>query len=169
MENPVTQSDPHPRRYLAPLITANHLWLDQTRAWFDKHPEREFKLTKLPIEAVQAVGLSGWLVGVASRPFLDPDNLGLEVVVGATSVPCIIKRPDPAGGQPNPAVFIMDGVGTMPPLPHAKNATPAQRARAEEKTAAGIWQFAAVASASGVPLIGALRMAATVQATHRKR
>lgn len=164
----MTQSDPHPRQYLAPILTTPHAWMHQTLAWLDKHPEREFSLTKLPIEAIQPVGLSGWLVGVASRPYLDPDNLGIDVAVGTTSVPCIVKRPDPAGGQPHPAVYIIDGAGAMPPLPHSATATPDQKVRAEEGIAASIWKIAAMASMSGVSLVNVMRMAARAQPTRSR-
>jgi hypothetical protein len=145
-----------------------HPWLTQTLAWFQQHPEREYNLTTMPIAAVPSAGVAGWIVGVASQSLGKNGILGVDVEEGATSVPCIVKRPDPVRNQNNPGIFILDGAGAMPPLPHPKNATPAQQARAEESLAGGIWSMAEYAARSGSSLFAAARKAAPPQSRHRK-
>lgn len=146
-----------------------HAWLSATLAWFNKHPEREFNLTNIPLAALPAIGLAGWIVGVASQPIRKNGIVGADVAFGATSVPCIVRRPDPAGGRPDPAVFILDGAGGMPPLPHPKGMPPAERARMEEKIAEGIWAMAQAAALSGMSLLAAARAARSSQTIPRKR
>jgi len=146
-----------------------HPWLAQTLAWFQQRPEREFNLTNMPIAAIPSAGIAGWIVGVASQPLGKNGILGADVEEGATFVPCIVKRPDPVGKQNNPGVFILDGAGAMPPLPHPKNATPAQQARAEESLARGVWSLAEHAARSGLSLLAGARKAAPPQPHHRKR
>jgi hypothetical protein len=146
-----------------------HPWLAQTLAWFGKHPEREFNLTTIPIAAIQSAGHAGWIVGVASQPIRQNCVLGADVAEGATSVPCIVRRPDPVGDRPTPGVFIIDGAGATPPLPYPRNATPAQKTRAEEKLAEYIWGMAQAAALSGHSLLGAARAARSAQTTPRSR
>lgn len=150
-------------------LSQPHPWLPKTLAWFDKHPEREFHLTRIPLDALEAVGRAGWIVGVASQPIQPNGIVGADVAVGATSISCVVRRPDAASGRPFPGVLLMDGVGAMPPLPKSKHFPSAQQARKEEKLAEGIWALAQAAAAEGLSLIAAMRFARSAQATPRSR
>ncbi len=58
-----------------------HPWLSKMLAWFEKHPEREFYLTRVPLDAITPVGFAGWIVGVASQPIRPNGVVGADVAV----------------------------------------------------------------------------------------
>lgn len=138
---------------------SQHPWLHTILAWLDKHPEREFYLTQIPINAVTPAGLAGWIVGVASQPIKPNGTVGADVAVGATHIPCIVRRPDAVSGRPLPGVLLIDGVGAMPPLPKSMHFPAAEQAYKEEKLAEGIWTMAQAAAAANLSLNSVIHMA----------
>ena len=143
----MTTSAPQPQRpyqYLADAMNITHPWLNQTAAWFAQHPEREFRLTHIPIAAVQAIGIAGWVAGVASCAPSDAPTL--DIAVGQATVPGIVRRPDISGDRPLPGVYLLDG-GDLPPLPKRADAS-----RTAEGLAEMMWGLAQLANAMGVSL-----------------
>lgn len=96
---------------------------------------------------------------MASQPISPNGIVGADVAVGATSIPCIVQRPDAVSGRPLPGVLLIDGVGAMPPLPKSKHFPSAQQVRKEEKLAEGIWALAQTAAAANLSLLAATRLA----------
>ena len=129
-------------------------WLTATEKWFDLHPEREFRITDIPLASLPPVAMSGWLGGVASQPSVIAGRINLVLPEGTASVPCIVRRADPIANRKLPTVFLLDGAGAMPPLPDAHD-----RARAEEKFAEQLWRLAQHAAVEGVSLLSVGRWA----------
>lgn len=120
-------------------------WMAQIEAFFAAHPEREYLIREMPLDALDAVTSAKWAVGSASRAPADPPSLTIDR--GQRTVACVVRRADPAEGRPLPGVYFMDGGAPLPPFPKS-----AHQARGEEMFAAKLWQLAQVSTALGVSL-----------------
>jgi hypothetical protein len=120
----------------------------EIEAFFAAHPEREYLIREMPMDALDAVMHARWIAGAASCAPADPPRL--TVGYGQRSVPCVVRRADPAEGRPLPGVYFMDGGAPLPPLPIPKDA---DQSRGEEMFAAHLWRLASVSAALGVSLI----------------
>lgn len=107
--------------------------MKKTQGWFDQHLEREFRITRLPVSALQDVSKAGWLSGCATAVPLLGMACGVQIPKDATSVLVIVRRPDLASGRSQPGFFIHDGAG-VPPLPKGP-------AGAEERFCEIMWGF----------------------------
>lgn len=125
---------------------AKNKWLDAVADWFKAHPEREFRITEIPLSSLAAMTSEGWLAGIASQPSESGAQVTASVSEGAAAVPCVIRRADPASGLPS--VFLLDGGGPLPPAPKAVDPS-----RSQELLATEIWRLAQIANAKGVALI----------------
>lgn len=128
------------------MADAKDKWMDQIEAFFAAHPEREYLIREMPLDALDAVTSAKWTVGSASRAPADPPSLTIDS--RQWKVPCIVRRADPAEGRPLPGVYFMDGGAPLPPFPRS-----ADHSRGEEMFAAKLWQLAQVSTALGVSLI----------------
>ncbi len=104
-----------------------HPWLREAYHWFDEHPEREFRRARMPLLQLPAIAAAGVFVGCA----------------GHASVPCIIRRADPASGRDKLGVYLIDGAAP-PRFPSAG---------AEEHFCETVWGLAHSAEQGGVSLV----------------
>lgn len=131
------------------MAGAANKWMAEIEAFFAAHPEREYLLREMPMDALDAVMHARWIAGAASCAPADPPHLTIRE--GQRSVPCVVRRADPAEGRPLPGVYFMDGgAPPLPPLPIPKDA---DQSRGEEMLADNLWQLANVSAALGVSLI----------------
>ena len=130
------------------MSLAKNKWLDAASDWFEAHPEREFRITEIPIASLAAMTSAGSLVGIASQPSESGAQVTASVSEGSLAVPCVIRRADPASGRFLPSVFLMDGDAPLPPAPKAVDPS-----RSQEMLATEIWRLAQIANARGVSLI----------------
>ncbi len=125
-------------------MTEHQNWMANTLHFFDKHPEREFWLTKIPLHALLDMSAAGWLACVASAPTSAGQTDSPSIIRGQSSIPCIVRRADRAEGRPLPGVFLMDGA---PQPPQSTSA------RVEELFCERMWGLAQVAEAEGVSFL----------------
>ena len=94
--------------------------------WFAKNPDRDCRLTTISVRRLGDLAWSGCFVGCASALTGNAEFGGprqgwhVEPIVprGLRSIPCIVRRPDPAQGADTslPGVFLLDGA-TVPSAP----------------------------------------------------
>lgn len=131
----------------------NHPWMKIISDFFRDNPTRQFLIRDMPLDAAQAVAKAGLIVGAAASRPNDPPAL---YVCTAQTVPCIVSRGDgPSDGTIRPGVLFLDGGIPLPEF-GAGNETPTE---SEERIAAGLVQFAALAAVKDQSLIDFLSWA----------
>ncbi len=131
------------------MVDVGNKWMAEIEAFFAAHPEREYLIREMPMDALDAVMFARWIAGSASCAPADPPHLTIRE--GQRTVPCVVRRADPAEGRPLPGVYFMDGgAPRLPPLPIPKDA---DQSRGEEMFAAHLWRLANVSAAFGMSLI----------------
>lgn len=121
-------------------------------SFFNHHPEREFFVADVsPSEVLQAAQLL-WLVGFASQPITEPGFRKPDIHPDSATVPIVVRRADPAGGQPTPGVIVLDGGMTLPTFP----TNPKKHPRYQESFGGFVWQTAVETGCAGKSLKAAL-------------
>ena len=123
-------------------MTKQVAWMQKIERWFERHPEREYRLTKIPVDALPRASASGWVAGCASSPSQPNMPCAPLVAPGDRSILCVVRCADPVEGRPLPGVFLMDG--GFPGNP------PSGNARMEEQFCDAIWGVFLQAQRAGV-------------------
>ncbi|MGM9403641.1 hypothetical protein ACS0VU_14880 [Aliiroseovarius sp. KMU-71] len=126
-------------------MTKQAAWMIDMERWFDCRPQREYRLTKIPVDALQSASASGWVAGCASSPSQPNAPCAPLITPGDRSILCIVRRADAVEGRPVPGVFLMDGGFPGDP--------PTGNERAEEQFCDTIWGIFAQAQRAGVSFV----------------
>jgi|GEM_PF-5818384 len=132
-----------------PQTTNN--WREKIVRFFEKHPEREFYVGMAGPTDLKEAAQAFWLIGVATHP-IATGFAELDCRPDQPAVPVVIRRPDPAGGQPNPGVIVLDGGITLPPFPKPVKL----RARAMDSFGNFIWTTGGATARAGTSIKEAL-------------
>ena len=126
-------------------MTKQESWMNDMERWFDRHPEREYRLTKIPVGTLPRASASGWVAGCASSPSQPNAPCAPLIAPGDRSILCVVRRADPVGGRLLPGVYLLDG--GFPGNP------PSGNARTEEQFCGILWGLSQQAQHTGVSLI----------------
>lgn len=129
-------------------MTKQVTWMRKIERWFERRPEREYRLTKIPVDALPCASASGWVAGCASSRSQPNTPCAPLVTPGDDSVLCVVRRADPVGGRPLPGVYLLDG--GFPGNP------PSGNTRVEEQFCDAIWGVFLQAQHAGNSLIDQL-------------
>lgn len=130
-------------------------WTKTILAFFGSFPEREFYVGEIGPAELGEAAQAFWLVGFASQPMGGAGFRRPDLRADRETVPVIVRRPDPAGGFPNPGLIVLDGGMTLPEFP----ANPKKRPRYEEGFGNFIWTASMETAAAGKSLKEALAAA----------
>ncbi len=134
-------------------------WLKAINEFFNKHPEREFYVGEAGPAQVREAAEALWLVGFASQPMNGAGFRRPDIREDQATVPVVIRRPDPAGGFPNPGLIVLDGGMTLP----RAQSTATSRSRELEGFGNFIWMASKETAAAGVSLKEALAGAGVIK------
>lgn len=134
------------------MQTAKNGFETKIASFFNNHPEREFYVADANPGEVREAAQLLWLVGFASQPINAPGLRKPDIHPHCAAVPVVVRRADPAGGQPTPGVIVLDGGMILPAFP----SDPKERPHHEEGFGGFVWQAAVETGRAGKSLKEAL-------------